>query len=188
MRAKEFIIEGMTFSPVVERPYNDPQGKYSTILTGEPWWRKTLTTCRGCEGTGKEWGGICRWCNGTGKSEETVSDAPELQVSNANGYAIQEMLGLNPEYHGIIKHEDLPKFIRRLIFLKNISIIDYTEKPSMTRGPLKISGQENNVTQLSRGPTLFSSGRTIEQVNRYIDELLEIFIFAQKNDASVSWG
>lgn len=187
MRAKEFIIEGMTFSPVVEEPYDDPQGKYKTIWTGGPWQRKQLISCRDCDGTGKDWDRECYWCKGTGKSEEYVSDAPELSVSNANGHAIQEMLGLPLEYDGIIKHEDLPKFIRRLIFLKNSSIEDYTEKPTKIQGPLKVSGRLDNVTHINRGPTMFTGGRTNEQVQRYIDQLLDIFTFAQKNNAAVSW-
>jgi hypothetical protein len=49
MRAKEFIAEGMTFNPVVEKDY-DGQKVWSSM----DWQSKQMEPCWFCDGTGKE--------------------------------------------------------------------------------------------------------------------------------------
>lgn len=190
MRAHEFIIESITFSPSYEEDYTDPQGNTRKVWTGRKWWRKDIVDCYDCDGTGvdKFYKTQCRWCNGTGKEEKDVSDAPELNVSNSNGFEIQRMLGLKPEYGGIILHADLPKFIRQLIRLKNTSTNDYVVEPSYTTGPMRKTGSDKNVTSIGSGPHMYDGGRSQDQINRYIDKLLEIFKFAHDNGDSVGWG
>jgi hypothetical protein len=188
MKLHEILNEGMTFGPARRIVKN---GK--TYITGEEWWSKQERECPFCHGMGYQtWPDgkhDCGYCYGTGKTKEHVSSAPELQVSNANGYAIQEMLGLDPDYSGHIENKDLPAVIRRLIQVKNTSIGDYTadptiEKPSMQRLP-----DEDGVARIGkRGPTMIGGGRTYAQVERYINKLIEIIQFAQKNGADVSWG
>ena len=192
MRAKEFIIESMTFIPAVMKDFTDHEGKPSKLLTSEPWMRKEEQDCFLCDGTGKETYGdmsrVCSRCHGTGKTEEEVSDAPELNVSNANGYAIQEMLGLDPDYSGTIYNKDLPQIMRRLIELKNKGSSEYTQEPSVSRGPMRKSKDDQGITKISPGATSHDFGRSQGQVDRYIDELIKMVQFAQKNNAHISWG
>lgn len=192
MRAKEFIVEGITFSPAVMKDYVDHEGKPGKLLTGEPWWRKEWKECFVCDGTGKETYGdrsvTCGRCNGKGKMQEPVSDAPELSVSNSNGFAIQEMLGLEPDDSGTIYNKDLPKIMRRLIQLKNKGSSEYTQEPSTSQGPMRKTQTDQGITKISRGPTMHDYGRSQGQVDRYIDELIKIIKFAQENDAHISWG
>jgi hypothetical protein len=190
MRAYEFITEGMSFSPTSQEDYTDPQGNTKKIWSGRKYWRQESVDCFVCDGTGidKFHDRKCDYCHGTGKEEKNVSDAPELNVSNSNGFAIQRMLGLNPEYGGIILHADLPKFIRQLIKLKNTNTNDYVVEPSYTTGPMRKIGTDKNVTSIGSGPHMYDGGRSQDQINRYIDKLLEIFKFAHDNGDSVGWG
>jgi len=185
------LSEGMSFSPAIEEPYDDPKGKHKTIWSGSKWYRKEMQDCWFCDGTGIDpyRNHACDRCDGKGKTEEHVSDAPELSVSNANGYEIQRMLGLNPDYSGIIYHQDLPKFIRHLIKLKNTGSQQYTQEPSDKMGSMGVTGQDQNVTSIGRqGPRMVDMGRSQSQVDRYIDELLKLFQFAQQHGASIHWG
>jgi hypothetical protein len=184
MRAFEFITEGMTFNPVVEKEFSDGE-KY---WTGSDWERKVTIDCRDCDGTGKDREHPCFYCKGTGKEEDIMSDAPELQVSNANGDIIQQMLGLDPDYSGVIYNKDLPDIMRRLIMLKNKGSQQYTKDASVDRGAMRRQSDDQGVARIGRGPTMYDAGRSQSQVDRYIDKLIEIIQFAQKNNTSVGWG
>lgn len=185
------LFEGMTFHPVVEKEITTGEYKGETYWTSSPWQREIPIDCRDCEGTGKDNRGYsCVYCHGTGKETETVSDAPELDVSNANGRAIQEMLGLDPDYSGVIEHRDLPAVMRKLILLKNKSSSQFTQDPSVETGSMgQTTSQDTNITHIGRqGPTMLNMGRSQSQVDGYIDELIKIVKFAQENNASLGWG
>jgi hypothetical protein len=184
MKIKELLNEGMTFNPVVEKEFSTGE-KY---WTGSDWERKMTINCRDCDGTGKDRTQLCVYCGGTGKEEDTVSDAPELQVSNANGEIIQQMLGLDPDYSGVIHNVDLPKVIRRLILLKNKSTQQYTADPKQERGPTQKWTDKQGITHIGPGATMYDLGTSQAQIDRYIDRLIEIVQFAQKNNASLGWG
>jgi len=181
------LVEGMTFEPVVEKKFSDGETYWGSI-----WQRKEEHDCPYCHGTGHEEEDgktyKCDYCYGKGKVNEIVSDAPELQVSNANGEMIQIMLGLDPDYSGIIKHKDLPAIMRRLIELKNRGSDQFTKDPSTTQGPMRRQSDDQGVTSIGRGPTMIDFGRSQEQVHRYIDQLIKIIQFAQKHNASLGWG
>lgn len=186
MKIRDLITEGMTFNAVVEKDYDGKK-----VWSSQDWETKQLETCWVCDGTGKENGYPCRRCEGMGKTEEYISTAPELQVSNSNGYEIQRMLGLtNPDYSGIIYNRDLPKIMRRLIQLKNQNTSKYTQYPSDQQGAMgKKYTDDQGITHIGRsGPRMIDMGRSQEQINRYIDTLIELVKFAQENDASISWG
>ena len=190
MRIQDLITEGMTFNAVKSKDYDGRK-----VWSSEDWETKQMEPCFVCDGTGKEeWGTDvypCRRCDGKGETEEWVSSAPELQVSNANGYEIQRMLGItDPDYSGLLHNRDLPKFMRRLIQLKNQNTSQYTQQPSDERGPMgRQHTDDQGVTHIGhKGPRMIDMGRSQEQVNRYIDTLIELIKFAQENDASISWG
>lgn len=188
MKIKEIINEGMTFGPA--RIVHKNGEKY---ITGEEWWKKEEQECPFCDGTGQqEWGDEkreCGYCYGKGKSMEHVSTAPELQVSNANGYAIQAMLGVEPDYSGHIEPKDLPKLMQKLIKLKNSSLDQYTEDPRIDNPTMQRLPDENGVAKIGKsGPTMVHGGRSHAQVERYIDKLIDIVRFAQQNNAAISWA
>jgi len=192
MRIQELIIEGMTFSPAIEKDYTDDSGKTQKIITGEPWWTKSDEPCWVCDGTGKEKYGNseypCGYCHGKKTYTKHGSTAPELNVSNVNGWEIQKMLGLDPDYAGTIYHKDLPNIMRKLIQLKNQNTSQHTQEPSTDKGSMRKSVDDRGITSISRGPTMHDMGRSQSQVDRYIDTMIEIVRFAQKHNAHISWG
>ena len=190
MRINDLLLESITFNPIVEKDY-DGRKVWSSV----DWETLTKEPCYVCHGTGKETydneSYSCRRCDSTGTIEEYVSSAPELNVSNSNGIEIQRMLGIpNPDYGGIIHHQDIPKFIQRLIKLKNQDSSQYTQATSDTRGPMgRTHTDDQGVTHSGhRGPRMIDVGRSQSQIDTYIDRLLEILEFAQENNASVGWG
>jgi hypothetical protein len=182
------INEGMTFNPVVEKEFLSGDWKGEKYWSGSDWERKVTIDCRDCDGTGKDRDHVCPYCRGTGKEEETVSAAPELQVSNANGEEIQRMLGLDPDYSGIIHNKDLPDTMRRLIRLKNKGSQQHTQDASVDRGAMRQQSDDQGVTHIGRGATMYDAGRSQSQVDRYIDQLIKIIKFAQENNTSLGWG
>ncbi len=192
MKSTEFITEGMTFSPSIAKKYIDHSGVEGTLLTSEPWNIKQEEKCWYCDGTGEEKYNDnvypCDRCGGKGVTLEVRSSAPELEVSNSNGYAIQEMLGLQPDYSGTIYHKDLPMIMRKLILLKNKGSKDHIVAPSTSKGPMRTGTSQQGITQISPGPTMHDLGRSQSQVDRYIEKMIELVQFAQKNNAHISWG
>lgn len=188
MKIKEIINEGMSFGPARKIVKNG-----ETHITGTEWRSKQEKECPYCEGKGYEiWDNQkerCGYCEGKGKTMEHVSSAPELDVSNANGYAIQEMLGLEPDYTGHIEAEDLPKIMQRLIKIKNTGVDPYVQDPSVEKPSMQRLPDEDGIARIgTQGPTMYHGGRSYAQVERYIDKLIEIIRFAQKNNAIISWG
>jgi ribosomal protein L37AE/L43A len=192
MKIKDVLNEGMTFNPVVEKSFTKGEHAGETYWTGSDWERKEKHECPDCKGTGKgrysngEF--PCVFCGGKGYEEETFSDAPELSVSNANGKIIQEMLGLDPDYSGVIHNKDLSNIMRRLILLKNKGAQQYTREPKQERGPTHQWTDDHGITHIGRGPTMHDYGLSQDQINKYVDRLIQIIQFAQKNNASLGWG
>lgn len=188
MKIQEIINEGMTFGPARKIIKNG-----ETWITGEEWQSQQDQECPFCHGKGyEEYHGEreeCGYCYGKGYTNEWVSSAPELQVSNSNGYAIQAMLGLDPDYSGHIANKDLPKIMQQLIKIKNTGVDPYTEEPTIDRPTMQRLPDEDGVARIGKtGPTMIHGGRTHAQVERYIDKLIEIIKFAQAHDADISWG
>jgi hypothetical protein len=192
MRAKEFIVEGMTFSPAIEQEYIDDSGERRKLMTGEPWWAKSDEQCWVCNGTGKDPytdGDIdCGYCHGKKTYTKHGSTAPELNVSNVNGWEIQKMLGLDPDYAGTIYNKDLPNVMRKLIRLKNQGVEQHTQAPSVEQGKATHWKDDRGISHIIAGPKMHDAGRSNEQVMRYVDKLIELVQFAQKNNAHISWG
>jgi hypothetical protein len=197
MRFKEILRESVTFG-VARLEDHDGRKIYS-----DPFMKKTMETCFVCDGTGKEtFGGYtdedgkhvpkteheCGMCKGVGKNEEWRSTAGELNVANSNAMAIQEMLGLDPDYSGAIKKEDFPAIRRRLIKIKNGGIESHTQEPSKSGGQMRAYTNDQGQSSIGRGATMHDMGRSYAQVERYIDSLLSLMDFAQKNDCDLVWG
>lgn len=133
----------------------------------------------------------CGYCHGKGEHEDWVSDAPELNVSNANAYEIQEMLGIkNPDFAGGLTPQQLPDAMRRLLQLKNKEkeLASYTKQPEFKKGEMRKYKDDQGNTRIGRGASMYDFGRSTEQVNRYVDTLIKMIQFAQKHGAGISWG
>ena len=171
MRARQFINESVTFGPA---RLVEPK-----MFSGEEWWEKVDAECPACDGTGEEkWDdepkSNCWYCNGTGKVEQTISNAPELDVSNANAHVVLKILGIknySDELMGRIPSSEFPALQQRLLKLKNIAgKRQQFEIPSTT-------------TKSAGGPTMIDFGVSSTQVEHYIDRLMEIIKFAQDTNS-----
>lgn len=199
MKSREFLpesankqlLEGMTFSPTVMR--HQPDG--TIFADTAPFYKEVRNPCPECKGKGTYQNHMnpseqfkCPFCYGKGYWKEWEPLAPELNVSNENGFLIQEILGVDPYYSGSIFHKDLPATMRRLIALKNRDTNQYTREPSVSQGPMRARTDDQGMTSIGRGPTMIDAGVSPLQINRYIDKLIELVKFAQENNASIGWG
>jgi hypothetical protein len=191
MKSRDFraLSESMDFS--VSKQEVDTEGK--TINNMNHFGERQPTVCWVCDGSGKDPHydeAKCEYCRGKGKYSKFVSTAPEMNVSNPNAFKILDMIGLNDgEYTGMVEHKDLPVIIRRLLQLKNSDTSQYTSPGSDTQGQMQTGKDDDGMDTIGRsGPRMIDFGVSDSQVIGYVDTLLKIFTFAQKNDADVSWG
>jgi hypothetical protein len=191
MRINEVISlhEGVSFS--VSR-LKDFGGNIGKAWSSDDFGRRQMQTCSYCDGSGRNPyfnDEQCDICYGKGKREEWVSDAPELNVSNSNAFAIFDMLGMEGDYSGIWKNEQLPMIMKKLIRLKNGDPDQHTQDPSTERGKMRKSvDPDTGMTSIGRGPTMHDMGRSRSQVEHYVDSLMAMIQYAQKHNAAIGWG
>jgi hypothetical protein len=197
MRLSEILNESVTFGVATLKSIGGKQ--YYT----DPFSKEIESECFVCDGSGKEshrayrddegkehpaqsW--ECGMCKGAGKVKDFKSDAPELNVANGNAMEIQRMLGLDPDYSGAIKNADIPAFRRQLIKIKNGDMSSHVVEPKKEVGKMKAYTDDKGQSRIGRGATMHDMGRSHSQVERYIDSLLSIMDFAQKNNLDVTWA
>lgn len=160
-------------------------------------WPSDLVTkkeipCADCEGSGKDpyhTGRACVYCSGKGTEMEEVWNFPNLEVSYDNLRAITDMLGLEDDgdSSGMIQNKDIPDMKRRLIMLKNKGSDHLTKEPSVQQNRI-VGKDEHGNTKIGMGAKMHDMGRNQAQVDRYIDKMMEILDFAQKNGLNVTWA
>ena len=188
MKSRDFrkLNESIDFS--VTKSYVDDRGQ--TIHDMSHFGERKDVDCWVCDGTGKDKyydESICDYCEGKGQRLEFVSDAPEMNVSNSNGFKIIDMLGLKNSGH--VDHKDLPAVMKRLIFLKNADTSQYAEPGSQTSGNIGAYKDQDGIDRIGRkGPIMYNMGTSDRQITQYIDQLIKIVKFAQENDADFGWG
>ena len=184
MKIADILNEGMEFGACKLETRED-----GTQMFSDPTAREEEQDCWACDGSGKDDEYKCGLCKGTGKIMEWVSDSPEMQVSNSNGYAIQrDILGVKPDYVGSVMNDQLPAIRKKLLRMVNQeSHRTSMHKPS-TQSQDQWTSQEDNVTTIHRGPQMHDMGRSDEQVQTYAQRLLDIIDYAMKNDCHLTWS
>lgn len=181
------LLESVTFS-VAKLVNHEKHGQYYDT---DHFSQEEMVQCWVCDGTGMERGHECDMCDGKKEIKEYIYPYKRLNVSNDNALQILDMVQANMrgEYAGALKKEELPVVRRRLVQLMNQGADQHTQEPSVDRGQMGANGTNGNVYSIGRqGPTMYHMGRSQDQVNRYIQSLLNIIDFAQKNDAVVVWN
>ena len=190
MNSRDFRKLNETIDFSVTKSYEDEQGR--TVNDMSHFGERKDVECWVCDGTGKDKyydEANCEYCKGKGKNYEFVSDAPEMNVSNSNGFKIIDMLGLEQDCAGHVDNKDLPDIMRRLIQLKNSDSSQYTEPGSQSGGKIGTYKDQAGMDTIGRkGPMIYNMGTTDNQVKQYIDQLIKIVKFAQDNDADFGWG
>lgn len=181
MKISDLLTEGISFSPMRLQ-----DNTWSAKDFGRWGW----STCPNCNGTGNDpWRGyICDQCDGERKIKTWISDAPDLNVSNSNGFALLKMLNLPADYTGVVEHQDLPELMRQIIRLKNKNLKQYSEPSRIERGSMKVDHDpETNLPRIQKGATVYHMGRTENQIEIYLERLINIIKFAQQNEAALVW-
>jgi len=189
MKLNDLLNEGMEFGTCKLETRED-----GTRVFSDPSSRQEEQNCPFCESGKQTYGDDtydCEYCKGSGKTMEWVSDSPEMQVSNANGMAIQrDILGLEkPDYGGSIPPEKLPELRKKLFRMVNID----KDRESMHQAPTDQQGKvsvshQGNVATIRRGARMISPGRSDDQVLSYAQRLLELVDYAIKNNLYVAWA
>lgn len=153
---------------------------------------KEEANCEACDGTGEEYDERdnksypCQYCDGKKTYTKSVASCPELNVANRNATVILDMLGIEADYAGWIDPKDIPDLRRRLIKLKNGGSDQHTIAPSTSKSIRADTSGE--IARITSGPTMIDSGVPQEQIDLYVDKILEIMDWAQKNGTGVSWA
>lgn len=155
--------------------------------------------CSLCDGEGTDYNDEtqpCKQCEGKRIIKQRVYTVPELNVANHNAHAILHMLGLSTgedDSTGTIPNKDLPAIRRKLIMLKNKDpdrqkyVIDPSDTRSGRTRHVDYSGDVPKIEPRG-GMRIISGGRSDNQINRYIDKLLELISVAQTKDLDLSWS
>lgn len=193
MKSRDFRKLNETIDFTVTKSYKDDKGR--TVNDMSHFGKRKDVECWVCDGTGKDKyydEANCEYCKGKGKNYEFVSDAPEMNVSNSNGFKIIDMLGLEEDYSGHVDNKDLPAVMRRLLQLKN-----QPEKGTGIEHPGTVTNRnklfrykdQDGMDQIGRqGPVIYNFGISESQARQYVDQLIKIVKFAQDNDADFGWG
>lgn len=192
MKASELLTESITFN--IGKIIDDNGDK----IFADPFQRKEKKECWYCDGSGVDPQSDddhkypCSRCKGEKETEEWTSDSPELNVSNDNAMEILNMLGIpNNEIEsvGTIDKSKLPEIMRRLIKLKNGDISAHTSSDTKNQPKMQHYKDDTGMDRIGYNePRIYNFGRSHSQVERYIDRLIAMIQFAQKNDCTIGWG
>lgn len=136
----------------------------------------------------------CDFCRGEGEYQDFVSDGPEMNLANRNAHMLLDLLGIEFDHAGTIWNKDLPKLRRHIIkVLNSDNMRKAVIKPSETGGDIidkrAVKG-DNGVSQIvtRRSPKMIDSGVSEQQIERYFKDVLELIVFAQRNNYNVGWS
>jgi hypothetical protein len=155
--------------------------------------------CPLCDGSGEDFNDNtlpCMQCEGKGEVTRQEYTVPHINVGNKNSITIMQMLGVpenEQEPVGTIPNSQLPEVKRRLLMLKNSG----KARDKHTRDTQEYQGKKEtyvdksgDVPQIkSRGGAhVVEFGLRPDQIERYIDVLLDIVQTAQDRGYDISWG
>lgn len=183
---KQLLLESVTFHAAIIQD----DGKRKMYDTAH-FQKAEQQECWVCDGTGKDpyHSGECGMCDGKKEVTKYVTPYKSLNVSNSNAQEILNMLDqeMDDEWCGAWEEKELPVIRRKLIAIKNKDSSKYVIPSSDTQGKARAVKDENGQSRISRGPRVIDGGVSSSQINHYVDTLLALIDFAQKNKAVVTW-
>ena len=114
----------------------------------------------------------CFMCKGSGASEHMESEAPSINMANANWRDITELLGLGREEGGSIAPSDAPTILRRALNAVNVS------------GHAARFARDEVVEQ----GRLFTMATSPESVRRRLMGVIEVLKYATEHNQEVVWA
>lgn len=157
---------------------------------------KVDVECWYCEGEGSDDGWKCPLCDGTKTIKQHVSDAPEYNLSNANGTMLMGLLGFDTKdtYAWTIPPAQLPEIRRRIIWLLNNpdALARGERAPSDTqsirRERYKDPASGLDGIRSVAGPRMIDFGIDVEYIKRRLNNMLEVVVWAQERGLEVVVG
>ena len=128
-----------------------------------------------------------RYCRGV----EQVSDAPEINLSNASAGDILDLLELgNPaEPWGELAVEDIPVILQRImrILARSESRKHLLAEGSVSQEP-RMGINEDGLPAIELGPKVIYGGVADEQIVRRVTSIRTLLVWAAEHNHKVSWG
>ena len=93
--------------------------------------------------------------------------------------------------HGILKKEDIPKYLQNLMRAKNTDLSRYEVQPSSSGGGLRRTvDRSSGVPSIgtSRTAKIMNAGMSKERIVGHIDNMIKLLQKAQKNGLNIQWG
>ena len=130
----------------------------------------------------------CDDCFGTRQQTNTTYDFPNLNVSNSNIEFVEALMGIDgtDEFHGWIPPEQVGAVAQRLIRMKNSDLSSWARDGGESSGT--VVDRSGDIPQIRKTATMIDAGMSEASIRKYIDRLLTICHWAQKNDCGVSWA
>jgi len=129
----------------------------------------------------------CPHCGGTGEARERHHEG-QMNLANANARALLDLLGIEFDYCGEIPCDQLPSIRRTLLSARTKGTAKaHVEEPFRGRR-LGSYVKEGNLSRISCGPLVISCGRSLEQLEGYLDRFEQLCLIAQENNSSITWG
>jgi hypothetical protein len=110
-------------------------------------------------------------CKGSGASEHLESEAPSINMANANCRDVTELLGLGREDGGSIAPSDAPTILRRALKAVNVS-----------------GHAERFARDTVEDGRFISVGTTPESVRRRLMGVIEVLKYATEHNQEVHWA
>lgn len=186
----EELFESITLVPAV---FDKETNSYHSPT------RTVMKDCPYCDGSGHDLyneNRVCDDCNGTKIYRDEEFVAPSLNMANAAAGELFAALGMQVNWDdGLIRNKDLPKIKRRLIELKNSASVrqkhtydSYEEDRGQPQRYVDRSGEVPEIKTKHNGPRIFHFGMPEERLMRYIDTMIQIVDYAQKNGCDITYG
>jgi hypothetical protein len=129
----------------------------------------------------------CGGCNGQGVHKSYDWNVPQLNVVNRNAEVIAELLGTGEGDFGWVAPADIPTIKRRLIRFMNGEVNNFTIEPTDGHGSRRVD-HSGDIPRITTGPRMIDFGLSEDQIRSYIERLMPILDFAQKQGLGVSWA
>ena len=134
-------------------------------------------------------------CRGEGYWTDTVSLAPEMNLSNANAIAAMVALGYEESYGYGWNPEEIPEVKRKILRLLNREgeLEKHTTEPTDTQkdfGMVRSKDPETGLDKIERkmGARMIGGGRDVGYLTNVYERMLVILDYAQKHNMEISFA
>ena len=136
----------------------------------------------------------CGFCKGKGTYQEEVSEAPEMNLSNANAQQVMSALGYEPDYGYTITPADVPNVKRKIMQLTNSDELEqHTIPASDEQKDFGMVRSTDPLTQLQKierkkGPRMIGGGVDVEYLRGKFERMMPILDYAQKHNQEIHFA